>query len=269
MKNIIRRLLKAKTFLKFIVLYLTVVLLFTCLYSIIPDQFYSSTSKQEYLLDKEADQIEIQLQRSINENFKEYYRYDSIFLDTDGEWLFNIENMKVNKLLREGHFTFEVLLYVTNVSEKITGKEGESLPQYHTSLKMFMYDDMISSGGRIYRFGEIQSREINPNMLDIDTLDFAQIFYLEGSDVPPEIIGIRIPARLNERINTFSNNVNDFSYEQQGNFFRMLYLSMVTITTLGYGDIVPLTNSARILIGMEATIGIIIMGLFVNRILKS
>ena len=44
----------------------------------------------------------------------------------------------------------------------------------------------------------------------------------------------------------------------------MLYLSMVTITTLGYGDIVPLTNTARILIGVESTLGIIIMGWFVN-----
>lgn len=54
-----------------------------------------------------------------------------------------------------------------------------------------------------------------------------------------------------------SDNVN-------GKFFRMLYLSMVTISTLGYGDIVPINTGARLLIGLESILGIVIMGLFIN-----
>jgi len=46
-------------------------------------------------------------------------------------------------------------------------------------------------------------------------------------------------------------------------FMRMLYLSMVTITTLGYGDIVPLTDTARLLVGFEAVLGIVILGLII------
>jgi hypothetical protein len=44
----------------------------------------------------------------------------------------------------------------------------------------------------------------------------------------------------------------------------MLYLSSVTITTLGYGDIVPVTCSARMLIASEAILGVILAGLFLN-----
>ena len=47
---------------------------------------------------------------------------------------------------------------------------------------------------------------------------------------------------------------------------RMLYLSTVTITTVGYGDIVPLTDVARLAAGLEAIIGIVLIGLFLNAI---
>lgn len=44
---------------------------------------------------------------------------------------------------------------------------------------------------------------------------------------------------------------------------RMFHLSATTITTTGYGDIVPLTTMARILTGSEALLGTILMGLFI------
>ncbi|MFO0811212.1 MAG: potassium channel family protein [Gemmataceae bacterium] len=45
-------------------------------------------------------------------------------------------------------------------------------------------------------------------------------------------------------------------------FLRMTYYSAVTITTTGYGDIAPLTDSARTLAGTEATVGVVLVGLF-------
>jgi hypothetical protein len=47
-------------------------------------------------------------------------------------------------------------------------------------------------------------------------------------------------------------------------FYRMLYLSAVTITTVGYGDIVPLTDLARAAVASEAILGIVLIGLFLN-----
>ncbi len=56
------------------------------------------------------------------------------------------------------------------------------------------------------------------------------------------------------------------SYEGQpvasNDFLRMMYLSAVTITTLGYGDIVPTTDRARALIALQAVLGVVIVGLF-------
>jgi hypothetical protein len=44
---------------------------------------------------------------------------------------------------------------------------------------------------------------------------------------------------------------------------RMFYLSATTITTTGYGDIVPLTSTARILTASEALAGTVLLGLFI------
>jgi len=38
----------------------------------------------------------------------------------------------------------------------------------------------------------------------------------------------------------------------------------MTITTVGYGDIVPITRQARMLLALEAILGIVLIGLFLN-----
>jgi hypothetical protein len=49
-----------------------------------------------------------------------------------------------------------------------------------------------------------------------------------------------------------------------GSWLRMLYLSAITITTLGFGDITPVSESARMSIALESVLGIVVIGLFLN-----
>ncbi len=51
-------------------------------------------------------------------------------------------------------------------------------------------------------------------------------------------------------------------------FWRMFYFSAVTITTLGYGDIVPISDLARLLVAAESILGIILIGLFFNALTR-
>jgi hypothetical protein len=67
-----------------------------------------------------------------------------------------------------------------------------------------------------------------------------------------------------EAINAFIAGHEGFPSRVPDSFGRMLYLSVVTITTVGYGDIVPLTGKARTLVGLEATLGIVLLGLFIG-----
>lgn len=52
----------------------------------------------------------------------------------------------------------------------------------------------------------------------------------------------------------------------EGGFGRFLYFSVVTITTLGYGDIVPVTDRARAVVGAQSMFGVVIAGLFINAV---
>lgn len=52
-------------------------------------------------------------------------------------------------------------------------------------------------------------------------------------------------------------------------FGRFLYLSAVTITTLGYGDIVPIGTIARALVAIESVLGIVVIGAFLGTLYTS
>lgn len=51
-----------------------------------------------------------------------------------------------------------------------------------------------------------------------------------------------------------------------GYLFEMLYLSVVIITTLGLGDIIPITDLSRSFVGLEAFFGVLTFGLFFNSV---
>ena len=65
-------------------------------------------------------------------------------------------------------------------------------------------------------------------------------------------------------MNRYVDAKDGFAGRASGSFWRMLYLSTVTITTVGYGDIVPITPLARTLIAAEAVFGILVIGLYLN-----
>lgn len=52
----------------------------------------------------------------------------------------------------------------------------------------------------------------------------------------------------------------------ENSFLMNLYLSAVTVTTLGYGDITPIKETAAILVGTEAVLGVVLIGMFLNQL---
>ena len=55
-----------------------------------------------------------------------------------------------------------------------------------------------------------------------------------------------------------------FTELSQFEFTDSLYFSVVTITTLGYGDITPQIDITKFLASSEAILGIVLVGLFLN-----
>lgn len=82
-----------------------------------------------------------------------------------------------------------------------------------------------------------------------------------NNDLP---VLMEIPTILNDKISNYASGMKGFASGISGNYIRMLYLSAVTITTLGYGDIVPVTTLSRLLVSIESVLGIVLIGLFLN-----
>jgi len=58
---------------------------------------------------------------------------------------------------------------------------------------------------------------------------------------------------------------NESAFNSQfESFLHAVYFSVVTITTLGYGEIYPVTDLFRILCSVEAVSGLLMVGLFLN-----
>lgn len=69
-----------------------------------------------------------------------------------------------------------------------------------------------------------------------------------------------------EHLNAAMNGKGQYA---SGNHWRMIYFSVTTMTTLGYGDIVPLTNKMRMAVAFQTIFGIILLGAFLNSIASS
>lgn len=71
---------------------------------------------------------------------------------------------------------------------------------------------------------------------------------------------------LRDLISAQSDAARGFPRDVRGGFGRMLYVSAMTETTVGMGDIVPITPLARALTALQGVLGIIAAGLFLNAV---
>ena len=60
--------------------------------------------------------------------------------------------------------------------------------------------------------------------------------------------------------------VNALSFKGIDGIGSALYFSIVTITTLGFGDVTPKDGTGQLLVCLEALIGVTLVGLFLNAI---
>jgi hypothetical protein len=69
-----------------------------------------------------------------------------------------------------------------------------------------------------------------------------------------------------QRLTNFFDGLSGNATSISGSYFRMFYFSAIVQTTVGFGDIVPMTTVARAVVTAQAILGVVIIGLFLNAI---
>jgi hypothetical protein len=224
------------------------------------DQFYHSTVQYEADVDKTYIDIKSEIQSVVLEAFHEGHEHHTKYLDDDEGWMLYEGDLLVDRFSSEGNrLTIYLTAYIINGNNPVSDEDSTSFIQTNTrftleyaGLSTFYDNEDIREDLFIYKDIELRDMEA----LGYSNFNVYKIFNSEDS----KRVQLKLPYKLIEKLDAYDMSLNGFPSGIEGNFFRMLYLSMVTITTLGFGDIVPITDTARILVGVESVLGIVIIG---------
>jgi hypothetical protein len=211
-------------------------------------------------LSEDADEILRDIREAIVEEFER--SHGNYYVD-EGDWRLNITTISVHSLKPETdrtRFTIRLELWGLNELEGV-----QSIVPVDVYIENKMSFGSLSPGEEwvIFKKPEIPNKKtlpISPSLI------FP--YKLNKSSWPAgasnEMVWFPTSKPLHEKILAFSHTVKGFPAKASGAYVRMFYFSAVTITTLGYGDIVPITTTARILVAFESIAGIVLIGLFLN-----
>ena len=67
-----------------------------------------------------------------------------------------------------------------------------------------------------------------------------------------------------ERLRDYARGLRGYASRFSHPFRRSVYFSAITITGVGYGDVVPIRSLSRMMAALEAILGVVLVGLFIN-----
>lgn len=228
----------------------------------LPDQFYHSTIKFE----PDTQLAEAQLRQLVQETFR-----SPGFLDPCGDdWQIDRSELTLTHIAVEGddvHVSTQLLATRQGLTYFLQ-------PSLRFSLTAQATVAQKTSGGRgaprDLRLITFENFVLLPqNATTQSQIAFERCllpYRYEG--LAGDVVLVSFPRNVFRQLQSYAVAVGGSPSGLPGHFWRMLYLSTSTITTTGFGDIVPLTRNARIAVSVEAVVGLVIMGLFINEISK-
>ena len=241
-------------------LYLLAIPAFALVYTRMSHGFYHSTVRYESALNAEADKILTGLREEIIVQFRE--EHGAARIDV-ADWAFNVEDIRLYALKPEDtRITF-------TLRTELSGKGVMAGVRQYAGTDVTIDARIRLAVGfpgapdcRIFAETVVSSDSFP---VPPETLFPARIGSLAAAT---NKTSLAISERLHREIVGYLNAIKGFPQAASGSFARMFYFSAVTITTLGYGDIVPITDSARIAVAVESILGIVLVGLFINSVFR-
>jgi hypothetical protein len=241
--------------------YLSLIPLFALIYSLLPRDFYQSTAKFEYLiLNEKSDEILKEMKSQIQFHYKKNILKKQ---STDSTQLFAIDDISLSSLnFDKNRFSLKLGFgeqFRVDNEDTIYDFMKESC-DISFSLNSMKHNIETSSEQKQF----LREIKLENRIGMFDMTYFSERFYalFNTKKLGPRILVV--DKNLNNKLIEFANTISGFPISFSENYWRMFYFSSVTLTTLGFGDIVPVTNRARNIISVEAILGVVLIGLFLN-----
>lgn len=244
-------------------LFILVFALYALIYELLPDRsFFHATLQYEPEVRQKAQAALDELGESVSPSD----RGDCAAL---APVLLHIDNQSLQVLKYDFSFTATFLV------RSGPGKTYEIQPRIHFPLdRRFDLPYRLPPGnslGTIYRQLRIEGIDTSAWFQPAPISLVARCLFPTNYDeqLPENVVLLALPAALDNKIHETADYMNGFPRRNDMiNVFSMIYLSASTITTAGFGDIVPLTERARGLVTSESIIGVVLAGLFLSAIGK-
>jgi Ion channel len=168
-----------------------------------------------------------------------------------------------------------------NVSLTVDGY-AQNLPGRHDSSKVILFSVLVNlsvgyeidvqlpdgTGALGYTVSFIKELDYNSPQTPMSVIFPNLSLPLPPGQVSPNVNQsvLYLPFATASIVDRLAAASNGDPREASGLLTRMIYFSAVTITTLGFGDITPVSSVARLLVGIEAVVGAVLVGLFLNAV---
>lgn len=244
-------------------IYLSLIPIFAFIFYSLPNHFYHATIQNESVVDETFERTKTQLFKKIRDDFQAGQPYSSVMVKG---WEIQIESLD-NFKLENNQCTFDINIEASAMIAPSKKSNKDKMEPAEEHVGRFPIHVTLGIGEQETTNSNIQPVKIRAE-INISQGLLSDIFlqiHIKRAVIPKASDGkIELPKQLVTDMRGYIIGKQGYGSSIEGNLWRMLYLSAVTITTVGYGDIVPLTNIARILVSVEAILGIVLIGLFLN-----
>jgi hypothetical protein len=233
--------------------YLLLIPFFAVVYTTFAEEFYHPTAQYEQYVRDEQEHLLRSLRKSMISNYREVNgkKTPGSILDWDYVQLYDLR-------YEHGYFSFALL---TDPQER-----QSRIPPTAARLRFALFWPRTAKGGQDQtdRMYGLSGDGAAPYTF------LSELFPLNprfSDEIQDKMLGFVVISRSLERdLLAWSDATLGFPAKSSTikTFWRMLYFSAITITTLGFGDIIPITTRARLWVGAEAVLGILFIGLFLN-----
>lgn len=242
---------------------IVIILLFTGVYTKNANSFYQPNLEYDIQYQGLESKIKEEFKSVLLDSMNKISDGEYINID-DGRYILDKNNINVYEYNSEDtSFNISVEILDTN---KYDYNSTEAFMLYDmqykcylTGTRFFLEDNTVLQTCTVEQLSKVYDAIKNEKTNEL--IDISQAFGSNDWAFP-----VKITDNLDKNIRSIIYANNGLGTYVDNNVCRMLYLSIVTITTLGFGDIVPITDLARILIGLESFCGVVISGFFVNAV---